>query len=116
MPSGGEVHSEDSLASPPLRSHRELFGHGMDLDHARDLMRLAADGMPDSYLRTTFFEQHPGRLSVMTVQRPPVAANNDPVTLLPVEYQRPVAHLKHVGTFCKIFHAVQAERAGFDDA
>ncbi len=98
------------------RSHRELFGHGIDLDHARDLMRLAADGMPDSYLRTTFFEQNPGQLSVMTVQRPPVAANTEPVSLLPVEYQRPVAHLKHVGTFCKIFHAVQAERAGFDDA
>ncbi len=98
------------------RSHKELFGHSLDIDRARDLMRLAADGMPDSYLRTTFFEQHPGRLSIMTVQRPPVAANAHPVSLLPVEYQRPIAHVKHVGTFCKIYQAVQAERAGFDDA
>jgi branched-subunit amino acid aminotransferase/4-amino-4-deoxychorismate lyase len=98
------------------RSHRELFGHGIDLDHARDLMRFAVEEMPDSYLRAMFFEQHPGRLSVMTAQRPPVAANTEPVYLLPVEYQRPVAHIKHVGTFCKIFHSVQAERAGYDDA
>jgi branched-subunit amino acid aminotransferase/4-amino-4-deoxychorismate lyase len=52
----------------------------------------------------------------MTVQRPPVSASTQPVSLMPVEYQRAVSHVKHMGSFSKIYYSLVAERAGFDDA
>lgn len=48
--------------------------------------------------------------------RDPVDTPAAPVTLMPVSYERPFPHIKHVGTFAQIRHGILAERAGFDDA
>jgi branched-subunit amino acid aminotransferase/4-amino-4-deoxychorismate lyase len=113
---GGRVRGLALHLDRIARSHRELFATALDTEAMREYMRLAIARMPDCYLRTVFFEAEPDRASVMTIQRPPVSASTEPVALMPVDYQRPVPHVKHVGTFCKIYQAVLAERAGFDDA
>jgi branched-subunit amino acid aminotransferase/4-amino-4-deoxychorismate lyase len=56
------------------------------------------------------------QLSIMVVVRPPSDPPAAPQRLTAVPYQRPVAHLKHVGTFGQIYYGLAAERAGFDDA
>ena len=48
--------------------------------------------------------------------RAPVDPAEVPQRLRSVRYVRPVAHLKHVGTFAQIYYGQEAERAGFDDA
>ncbi len=98
------------------RSHVELFGTPLDIEMVLDCMRLAVSEMADCYLRTVLYESERGTTAVMTVQRPAVRPSDTPISLLPVEYQRSIAHVKHVGTFSKIYQAVVAERAGFDDA
>jgi branched-subunit amino acid aminotransferase/4-amino-4-deoxychorismate lyase len=113
---GGKVRGLALHLDRIARSHHDLFGSSLDVLQTQEFMRTAVEAMPDCYLRTVFYESTPGEPTVMTVQRPPVGANAEPVALMPVNYQRPLAHIKHNGTFCKIYHAVLAERAGFDDA
>ena len=55
-------------------------------------------------------------LSVMVTVRPPVEAPEQPQRLESVHYIRPVAHIKHVGTFAQIYYGRLAEERGFDDA
>ncbi len=97
-------------------AHRELFASDLDPQVVCASIRVAIADTPDCYLRVVFFEVAPGELSVMTVRRPPVSPSTDPISLMPVEYQRAVAHVKHVGTFSKVYFAIMAQRAGFDDA
>nr|WP_243716725.1 aminotransferase class IV [Actinomadura darangshiensis] len=53
---------------------------------------------------------------VQVVVRPPAEAPASPQRLLPTVYERPVPHIKHVGSFGQIYYGLQAERAGYDDA
>jgi branched-subunit amino acid aminotransferase/4-amino-4-deoxychorismate lyase len=52
----------------------------------------------------------------MVVVRPPGEPPAVTQRLTAVAYQRPAAHIKHVGTFGQIYHGLAAERAGFHDA
>jgi branched-subunit amino acid aminotransferase/4-amino-4-deoxychorismate lyase len=54
--------------------------------------------------------------SIMVVLRPPGQQPSFPQRLTAVSYLRPVAAIKHVGTFGQIYHGEAAERAGYDDA
>jgi hypothetical protein len=54
--------------------------------------------------------------SIMVVLRPPGQHPSVPQRLTAVSYLRPVAQIKHVGTFGQIYHGEAAERAGYDDA
>ena len=53
---------------------------------------------------------------MLVVARDPVDPSTSPQRLSAIDYVRPFAHLKHVGTFAQIRHGEQAERAGYDDA
>ena len=97
-------------------AHRELFGHGLDLEHVQALWAQAAAVTPDAYLRATFFQDSSASTRVLVVVRDPVDPSTSPQRLTAVDYVRPFAHLKHVGTFAQIRHGEQAERAGYDDA
>ncbi len=97
-------------------AHRELFGHGLDLEHVRALWAQAATDRPAAYLRATFYEDTHGSTRVLVVLREPVDPPTSPQRLRAVDYVRPFAHLKHVGTFAQIRHGEQAEQAGYDDA
>ena len=95
-------------------AHRELFGHGLELVRAR--WALAARHQPDAYLRATFYETPDGQTHDLVAVRAPADPSEVPQRLRSVTYARPVAHLKHVGTFPLIYYGQEAERAGFDDA
>jgi branched-subunit amino acid aminotransferase/4-amino-4-deoxychorismate lyase len=52
----------------------------------------------------------------MVTASTPAEAPTAPQRLRSVQYQRPVAHIKHSGTFGQIHYGLQAEHNGFDDA
>jgi branched-subunit amino acid aminotransferase/4-amino-4-deoxychorismate lyase len=112
----GAVRGLDLHRARLAAQHRELFGTELDLDRVQQLMRDAIEAQPDAYLRVSVDEPEPGRARVMTVVRPPEEPADRPVSLLPVPYVRPFAHLKHVGTFGQHAYARMAAAKGFDDA
>ncbi|MFZ1995964.1 MAG: aminotransferase class IV [Solirubrobacteraceae bacterium] len=63
-----------------------------------------------------FYEDADGSTRLLVVLRDPVDPPTAPQRLRAVDYVRPFAHLKHVGTFSQIRHGQQAEQAGCDDA
>ena len=115
---GGAVRGLDLHLSRLESATRELFGTGLDGDLVRANIRHAlGTDTPDASVRVSVFQpedgQHP---SVMVVVRPPGEAPVAAQRLTAVRYERPVAHLKHAGTFGQIWYGQAAERAGFDDA
>jgi branched-subunit amino acid aminotransferase/4-amino-4-deoxychorismate lyase len=97
---------------------RELFATGLDGELVRRHIRhaLGAD-TADASVRVGVFQPDGDESpSVMVVVRPPAEPPIVPQRLTAVPYQRPVAHLKHVGSFGQIYYGRVAERAGFDDA
>jgi branched-subunit amino acid aminotransferase/4-amino-4-deoxychorismate lyase len=98
-------------------ANRELFGTGLDGDLVRDRIRHAlGDDVEDATVRPTVFRRGDGDVSVMVVVRPPADPPDTPQSLRSVRYERPVAHIKHVGTFGQLHYGLTAERDGFDDA
>ena len=101
---------------------RELFGTDTDGDRVRGLVRHALEawaggGPRDAAVRITVFRPD-GRPdpSVLVSVRPPVDLPSTPHGLLSVRYERPAAHLKHLGGFGQAYHRRRAVAAGFDEA
>jgi branched-subunit amino acid aminotransferase/4-amino-4-deoxychorismate lyase len=97
---------------------RELFGTGLDGELVRAYIRraLGAD-LLDASVRVSVFQPDDNeRPSVMVSVRAPGEPPAVPQRLTAVPYERPVAHIKHVGMFGQIWYGLAAERAGFDDA
>jgi branched-subunit amino acid aminotransferase/4-amino-4-deoxychorismate lyase len=94
---------------------RELFDAPLDPDLVQHHIRQALADTPDAYVRVNVFqlEDEP---AVMVSVRPPPEPPAAPVRLRSVRYQRPVPHVKHVGSFAQIYHGERARRDGFDDA
>jgi len=97
---------------------RELFGVDLDADRVRDHLRHAlGHGVGDASARITVFQPEPGSgVSVLVALRPAVGMPAMPQAPQAVPYQRPLPHIKHVGTFGQIHYGRLAERHGFDDA
>lgn len=97
---------------------RELFGPGLDGGRVREYIRHAlGSGILDASVRVGVFREDSGEPpSIMVVLRPPAQQPSVPQRLTAVPYLRPVARVKHVGTFGQIYHGEAAERAGYDDA
>ena len=97
---------------------RELYDTGLDGDLVRSRIRHAlGDDIADATVRVIVFQPDPGdRPSVLVTVRPQAEAPAAPQRLRSVVYQRPVAHIKHTGTFAQIHYGLRAERDGFDDA
>ncbi len=97
---------------------RELFGVGLDGDRVRGYIRHAlADDTADASVRVNVFR--PGTaddVSVVVSLRPPAPAPADPQSLQTVEYQRPVAHIKHAAGFGQSYYGSLARGNGFDEA
>ncbi|GII84882.1 hypothetical protein Ssi03_28720 [Sphaerisporangium siamense] len=101
---------------------RELFGRDLDGEVVRARIRHALAGdVHDASVRVYIFgrdlptwgEVEP---SVMVTVRPPVDPPNPPRNVWPAPYQRPAAHIKHVGGFGQEYFLRMAERAGYDEA
>lgn len=114
---GGAVRGLDVHLDRLDGANRELFGAPLDGGLVRGHIRHALAGVSDASVRVLVF-QRPGTeaVSVGVSVRPPAEPRDRPLRLLSVGYQRPVAHLKHVGTFAQTHHGRLAERAGYDDA
>ena len=116
---GLDLHLERLKASA-----RELFGDTPDEARLRDLMRRAAAGRGECWLRVSLFAPQvsprtpdwTGPPRVMTVASPPPPPLADSVRLQSQTYRREAPHLKHVATFGLIRARRMARAAGFDDA
>jgi len=97
---------------------RELFGVGLDGGRVRELAKHAlADDVRDASLRVIVFESAvAGQLSVMVTLRPPGGMPGRAQALRSVQYQRTLAHVKHIGGFGQWYHGHLARRDGFGDA
>lgn len=105
---GLELHL-DRLAA----ANRELFAAELDRERIRELIRHALATVEDASVRVYVFESNAEPATMVTVREPGEVAG--PQRLLPVGYQRPDAHLKHLATG-QGYYARLARRKGFDDA
>jgi branched-subunit amino acid aminotransferase/4-amino-4-deoxychorismate lyase len=97
---------------------RALFGRGLDGDRVRGLIRHAlGDDIRDASVRVYVYglvaEADP---SVMVTVREPGSMPRTPRSLQGVSYQRPLAHIKHIGGFAQAYYGRLAAEAGFDEA
>jgi branched-subunit amino acid aminotransferase/4-amino-4-deoxychorismate lyase len=99
-------------------ANRELFGAGLDFDRVRDHIRHAlGEDLTAASVRVVVFAPDPDEAaSIMVTVRPPADSPRSPQRLQSVAYQRPVAHIKHLGGFGQLHYGRLAERNGFDDA
>ncbi len=96
---------------------RELFGGGLDGDQVRAHIRHALGGTGDASVRVIVYWPEPDPApAIMVTVRPPAQLTGGPQRLLPVPYQRPAAHIKHIGDVGQAYYGRAAKRAGFDDA
>ncbi len=95
---------------------RELFGTPMDGARIRSYIRHAlGDDVQDASVRVYVFSLGDEPSAMVTV-RPPGDPPPSPQRLRSVAYQRPFAHLKHLGGFGQAHHGRLARHDGFDDA
>ncbi|MGM1059209.1 aminotransferase class IV [Saccharothrix sp. Mg75] len=96
-------------------ANRELYGTGLDGERVRGLVsRALGDDVRDAAVRVVVFGV--GAPRVLVAVRPPSTPPAGPRRLLPVDYTRPLPHVKHLGGFGQLHHGNVAERAGYDDA
>lgn len=123
---GGKVRGIDLHLDRLDAATRELFGRGLDGERVRGLIRHILRGDPagasaidDASVRVHVHAPE-GEPSLMVTVRPPTvlpAAMADRArALMSVPYQRPFAHIKHLGGFGQARYGEPARRAGFDDA
>ncbi|MGR8010655.1 aminotransferase class IV [Streptomyces hypolithicus] len=97
----------------------EVFGSGLDGELVRERLRSAlhGSGLRDAALRV-YVLWAPGAdaATLMVTVRPPLTMPSAPQALMSVPYERPFAHVKHLGGFAQTHYGVLARRAGFDDA
>jgi branched-subunit amino acid aminotransferase/4-amino-4-deoxychorismate lyase len=92
---------------------RELFGSGLDRELVRHRIRHALAGQPDASVRIYVFRRDEEPCPIVTV-RPPGGVPAEPQRLEPIVYQRPRAHIKHVGGFEEVDHIALARAHGYD--
>ncbi|MFF1376810.1 aminotransferase class IV [Streptomyces sp. NPDC058308] len=117
---GGKVRGLDRHLARLDAATRELFGHALDGEHVRDLVRhILRDDITEASVRV-YVHAPEGEPSLMVTVRPPMelpaTMEGRAQSLRSVPYQRPFAHIKHLGGFAQARHADLARRAGFDEA
>lgn len=97
---------------------RALLGTGLDEDRVRELIRHAlGDDIHDASVRVNVFAAEvDAGVSVMVTVREPGSMPSSPQSLKSVPYQRPLAHIKHVGGFGQTYHRRSAQEQGYDEA
>ncbi|WP_030793986.1 aminotransferase class IV [Streptomyces sp. NRRL S-920] len=117
---GGKVRGIDLHLARLDAATRELFGRDLDGERVRGAVRhILRDDIDDASVRV-YVHAPDGEPSLMVTVREPVelptglAARAQALTSVP--YQRPFAHIKHLGGFGQARHRELARAAGFDDA
>ncbi|WP_432824504.1 aminotransferase class IV [Dactylosporangium sp. CA-092794] len=111
---GGRVRGLGLHLDRLAAATRELFGTELDRDLVRARLAHAVRDIPDAAVRINVYR--PAELMVVVAVRPPTPPPAAPVALRSVRYERPAAHLKHVGGFGQAYHGARARAEGFDDA
>jgi branched-subunit amino acid aminotransferase/4-amino-4-deoxychorismate lyase len=93
----------------------EVFDAALDPAAVRDHIRHALGDTGDASVRVYVCELG-DRPSVIVTVRPPGGMPEGPWKLQSVPYQRPLAHIKHVGDFGQGYYQRLARRNGFDEA
>ena len=103
---------------------RELFDSALDFAVVREQMRVAVAATRDCTLRATVFSRtfdyrNPvGSFAteVLISLSPPAQASTRAARVKSFEFQRPLPHIKHVGTFPLFHYRRLALALGYDDA
>ncbi|MFD4631976.1 aminotransferase class IV [Streptomyces sp. NPDC058284] len=117
---GGKVRGIERHLARLDAATRELFGHALDGERVRGLIRhILRDDITEASVRV-YVHAPGGEPSLMVVVRPPTelpaTMEERAQSLRSVPYQRPFAHIKHLGGFGQARHADLVRRAGFDEA
>lgn len=104
---------------------KELFGVGLSGERVLSGLRHAlADGTQNASARVNVFSPDGSmepvtgadpEISMLVTVRPPREMPAEPWRLCSVPYQRPFAHIKHVGGFAQGHYIKLVERRGFDE-
>ena len=107
------------------QANRELYGVALDPDLVRARIRHALRSAASSAgskisaegasVRVVVFPRADG-VAIMVAVSEPAEMPANPLRLCSFAYQRPFAHIKHVGSFGQIHLGRLARRRGFDDA
>lgn len=97
---------------------QELFGQHLAHDMLAGQIRDAVGNQADACtVRVDVFSAHDhAQVSVMVSVSDPQRPAPGPISLKAVCYQRPIAHIKHVGSFPQLYYRRLARTEGFDDA
>lgn len=103
---------------------RELFGSELDFPVLREHLRAAVAVMPDCTLRATVFSRafdfrSPSgvfAVEVLISLSPPAQHAAATLKVKSFPFQRPLPHVKHVGTFPLFHYRRLAREQGYDDA
>jgi branched-subunit amino acid aminotransferase/4-amino-4-deoxychorismate lyase len=113
----GRVQGLDLHLSRLAAASLALFDTPLQPERARSLLRHAVRDTPDAAVRVNVYQPAPGgALSVLVAVRPPAYPSPSPLRLMSVPYERPVAHVKHLGGFGQIYWGRAAVEHGYDDA
>ena len=102
----------------------ELFDSALDFAIVREHMRAAVAATPDCTLRATVFSRSfdyrkpAGSFAaeVLISLSPPAPSSERTLRVKSFEFQRPLPHIKHVGTFPLFHYRRHALGQGYDDA
>lgn len=122
----GKVRGLDLHLARLDAATKELFGVGLSGERVLDHLRHALhdNASRDASVRINVFspdgsaEPPAGvepEISVLVTVRPPFEMPAGPLALCSVPYQRPFAHIKHVGGFAQGHYIKLVERQGFDE-
>lgn len=92
-------------------AHREIYGRELDGDLVRARIRHALDGVPDASVRVYGYWA-----GLIVTVRGPQEMPMRPHSMLTQHFQRPVARLKHAGSWGQGRFGQIAAAAGFDEA
>jgi branched-subunit amino acid aminotransferase/4-amino-4-deoxychorismate lyase len=106
----GRTRGLDLHLSRLSSASQALFDDDLDLDTVRSYIRHALADTAAASVRVSVYADQ----TVVAV-RPPNEWSG-PQSLLSVAYQRPVPHIKHVGSFGQIYYGRLAAARGYDDA
>jgi len=91
-------------------AHREVYGKSLDTDLVRERIRHALDGQPDASVRVYGYWA-----GLIVTVRGPQDMPSRPHAMKAQHFQRPLARLKHVGSWGQGRYHDLAQAAGFDE-
>jgi branched-subunit amino acid aminotransferase/4-amino-4-deoxychorismate lyase len=107
---GGRARGLDLHLSRLEAAHREVYGRSLDGQEVRARIRHALGGRPDASVRVYGYWA-----GLIVTVREPQDMPRRPHSMTVVQFQRPLARLKHVGSWGQGRFSEAAVAAGFDE-